>query len=55
MKYFTGDSVLYKSEDSNEWFSPDIVIRQFNQQVFVKHDSFHVRVHPYKKCHQCQQ
>ena len=48
MKYFTGDSVLYKSKDSNEWFSPDIVIRQFSQQGFVKHGSFYVRVHPHR-------
>ena len=46
VKYITGDTILYKRNDSNEWQGPGIVIGQINQQVFVKHDSFYVRVHP---------
>ena len=46
VKYITGDMILYKRNDSNEWQGPGIVIGQINQQVFVKHDSFYVRVHP---------
>ena len=46
VKYITGDTVLYKHHDSNEWRGPCIVIGQINQQVFVEHSSFCVRVHP---------
>ena len=45
IKYITGDSVLYKRNDSNEWHGPGTVIGQISQQVFVKHGSFHIRVH----------
>lgn len=43
---FSGDTILYKRNDSNEWRGLGIVIGQINQQVFVKHGSFFVRIHP---------
>lgn len=44
--YVTGDLVYYKRDNSNEWRGPGIVIGQVSQQVFIKHGSFHIRVHP---------
>ena len=38
--------ILYKRNEFNEWRGLGIVISQINQQVFVKHGSFYVRVHP---------
>lgn len=46
VKYVTGDTVLYKREDSVQWHGPATVIGQVDSQVFVKHGSFYVRVHP---------
>ena len=43
---FSEDTILYKRNDSNECRGLAIVIGQINQQVFVKHGSFFVRVHP---------
>jgi len=45
-KYVTGDEVLYKRDSSTEWHGPGTVIGQTGQQVFVKHGSFYIRVHP---------
>ncbi len=45
-KYVTGDTVLYKRDPSIQWHGPAHVIGQVDQQVFVKHGSFYVRVHP---------
>ena len=42
----TRDLVYYKRDNSNEWRGPGIVIGQVSQQVFIKHGSFHIRVHP---------
>ena len=44
--YVTGDLVYYKRDNNNEWRRPGIVIGQVSQQVFIKHGSFHIRVHP---------
>ena len=46
IKYVTGDEVLYKRNDSTQWHGPATVIGQVDQQVFLKHGSFYVRVHP---------
>ena len=46
IKYLTGDEVLYKRNESAQWHGPASVIGQIDQQVFVKHGSFYVRVHP---------
>ena len=43
---FSGDMILYKRNEFNEWRGLGIVISQINQQVFVKHSNFYVRVHP---------
>ena len=45
-KYITGDLVLFKRDDDSKWHGPGIAIGQTGQQVFVKHGSFYVRVHP---------
>ena len=45
MKYFTGDIVYYKRNNSDEWKGLRTVIRQGGQQVLVKHGEFYVRVH----------
>ena len=50
VKYITGDTILYKHNDSNKWWGLDMVIGQINQQVFVKHASFYVRV----RVHTCR-
>lgn len=47
VKYLTGDTVFYKREDKNGWPVLGVVIGQVNQQVFVKHGSFYIRVHPW--------
>ena len=46
MKYFTGDIVYYKRNNSNEWKGPGTVIGQDRQQVLVKHGGSYVTVHP---------
>ena len=46
IKYVTGDQVTYKRDTSSEWHGPGIVIGQTGQQVFIKHGSFYIRVHP---------
>ena len=45
VKYFTGDIVYYKRNNSNEWKGPGTVIGQDGQQVLVKHGGSCVRVH----------
>ena len=46
IKYVTGDTVHYKREDATQWHGPATVIGQTDQQVFLKHGSFYIRVHP---------
>ena len=46
VKYFTGDLVFYKRNNSEKWKGPGTVIGQDGQQVLVKHGSTYVRVHP---------
>ena len=46
IKYVTGDKVLYKRDAAIQWHGPATVIGQVDQQVFVKHGSFYIRVHP---------
>ena len=46
VKYVTGDKVFYKRDAVNQWHGPVTVIGQVDQQVFVKHGSFYIRVHP---------
>jgi len=46
IKYVTGDEVMYKRDDSIQCHGPATVIGQVDQQVFLKHGSFHIRVHP---------
>ena len=46
VKYVSGDTVLYKRDTSTQWHGPATVIGQADQQVFVKHGSFYIRVHP---------
>ena len=46
VKYFTGDIVCYKRNNSNEWRGPGTVIGQDGQQALVKHEGSYVRVHP---------
>ena len=46
IKYVTGDKIFYKRDASNQWHGPATVIGQVDQQVFVKHGSFYIRVHP---------
>ena len=45
-KYFTGDCVYYKRNDSKKWKGPGKVIGQDSQQVLIKHGGIYVRVHP---------
>ena len=45
VKYFTGDIVYYKRNDSNEWKGLGTVIGQDGQQVLVKHGGPYGRVH----------
>ena len=46
IKYLTGDSVLYKRDNSSSWHGPGKVLGQEGQQVLIKHGSYYVRVHP---------
>ena len=46
VKYFTGNIVHCKRNNSNEWKGPWTVIGQDGQQVLVKHGGSYVRVHP---------
>ena len=46
VKYFTGNIVYYKRNNSNEWKGSGTVIGQDGQQVLVKHGGSYVRVHP---------
>jgi len=46
IKYVTGDIVYYKRDNTKQWRGPGVVIGQVGQQVFVKHGSFYIRVHP---------
>ena len=46
IKYVTGDQVFYKRDAAIQWHGPATVIGQVGQQVFVKHGSFYIRVHP---------
>jgi transposase InsO family protein len=46
VKYATGDTVWYKRDSSVQWHGPATVIGQIDSQVFVKHGSFYIRVHP---------
>lgn len=45
-KFFTGDNVLYKRNDSRKWKGPGTVIGYDSQQILIKHGSTYVRVHP---------
>ena len=45
VKYVTGDTVLYKRDSSIQWHGPATIIGQIDNQVFVKHGSFYIRVH----------
>ena len=45
-KFFSGDLVYYKRNDSKKWKGPGKVIGQDSQQVLIKHGSAYVRVHP---------
>ena len=45
-KYFTGDVVLYKRNNSKKWHGPGTVLGQDGQTVLVKHGHNYVRVHP---------
>ena len=45
VKYFTGNIVYYKRNNSNEWKGPGTVIGQDGEQVLVKHGGSYVRVH----------
>ena len=45
VKYLTGDKVLYKRDNPNQWQGPGTVIGQVNQQVFIKYGSFHICIH----------
>ena len=46
VKFFTGDIVYYKRNNSNEWKGPGTMIGQDGQQVLVKHGGSYVRIHP---------
>ena len=43
-KYITGDKVLYKRHNSNQWRGPGTVIGQVSQEVFIKHGNFYISV-----------
>ena len=45
-KYFTGDVVLYKRNNSKKWHGPGTVLGKDGQTVLVKHGHNYVRVHP---------
>ena len=46
VKYVIGDNVFHKREDKNESGGPGVVVGKVNQQVFAKHRSFYICVHP---------
>ena len=45
-KFFTGDQVFYKRNDSKCWKGPGNVLGHDGQQVLIKHGGIYVRVHP---------
>ena len=45
-KYLTGDSVLFKRDNSSAWHGPGTVLGQDGQQILIKHGSYYVRAHP---------
>ena len=45
-KFFTGDQVFYKHNDSKHWKGPGKVLGYDGQQVLIKHGGTYVRVHP---------
>ena len=47
-KFFAGDQVFYKRNDSKHWKGPGKVLGHDGQQVLIKHGGIYVRVHP---CH----
>ena len=47
VRYITGNTVLYKGDNSSKWRGPGVVIGQVSRQIFVKHGSFYIRAHPY--------
>ena len=50
-KFYTGDTVYYKRNDSRKWKGPGKVIGQDSQQVLIKHGGMYVRVHPCRVMH----
>ena len=46
IKYLSGDVVLYKRLNNNEWHGPAKVLAQDGQQILLKHGGVYVRVHP---------
>ena len=51
-KFYVGDSVYYKRNDSKKWKGPGKVIGQDSQQVLIKHGGVYVRVHPCRTMHE---
>ena len=45
-KFFNGNNVIYKLNDSKKWKGPGIVIGHDSQQILIKHGGTYVRVHP---------
>lgn len=45
-KFYTGDQVFYKKDDTREWKGPASVIGQDGQKVLIKHGPYNVSVHP---------
>ena len=45
-KFFTGDQLFYKRNDSKCWKGPGKVLGHDGQQVLIKHGGIYVRVHP---------
>ena len=58
-KFFTGDQVFCKHNDSKHWKGPGNVLGHDGQQVLIKHGGIYVRVHPYhvmlERNNQCSQ
>ena len=44
-KFFTGDIVFYKRNDSRKWKGPGRVIGSESSNILIKHGSYYVRVH----------
>ena len=44
-KFFIGDQVFYKRDDTREWKGPASVIVQDGQKVLIKHRPYNVSVH----------